>query len=71
MVVEGRAALISDPAAVAAFAVASDEKYGTAYGVAFYLANACFRVDPDRVFGLDDADFTGTPTRWVVARPSP
>jgi hypothetical protein len=69
VVLEGRAALVSDPSAVESFATASDQKYETNYGVEFYLANACFRIDPDRVFGLDDADFTGTPTRWVFPRP--
>jgi hypothetical protein len=69
VVLEGRGVLVSDPASVASFAAASDEKYATTYGVEFYLANACFRVDPERVFGLDDADFTGTPTRWVFPYP--
>jgi len=65
VVVEGRAAAITDLPAVAAFAAAADEKYATTYGVEFYAANACFRVAPTRVIGLDDEDFTGTPTRWV------
>ena len=69
VVLEGRAALITDEAAVTAFAVAADQKYETSYGAEFYLANACFRIAPDRVFGLDDADFTGTPTRWVFGSP--
>jgi len=65
VVVEGRADAVGDPSAVAAFAAWADEKYATSYGVEFYAANACFRVGPVRVIGLDDADFTGTPTRWV------
>ncbi len=65
VVLEGRSVPVADPPSVTSFAEASDLKYGTSYGPAFYLANACFRVDPERVLGLDDADFTGTPTRWV------
>ena len=65
VVVEGRSLLVSDPSAVGSFAEASDRKYATAYGPGFYLANACFRVVPEWAFGLDDADFTRTPTRWV------
>jgi len=29
--------------------------------------NACFQVRPTRAFGLTEADFTGTPTRWTFA----
>ena len=70
VVVEGRADAVGDPAAVAAFAAWADGKYGTSYGVGFYAANACFRVRAARVIGLDDADFTGTPTRWLFAPPA-
>ena len=27
--------------------------------------NACYRVRPVWAFGLTEADFTGTPTRWT------
>ena len=39
-------------------------KYDTDLPVSFFAENACFRLDPRWAFGLDDADFTGTPTRW-------
>jgi hypothetical protein len=32
--------------------------------------NACFRVRPAWAFGLTEADFTGTPTRWTFASAS-
>jgi hypothetical protein len=63
--VEGDARRIADDDAVAAFAARSNAKYEVAYSVDFYRENATFRVAPRRVIGLDDADFTGTPTRWT------
>lgn len=70
VVVEGRATLVEDPAAIAAFAGWADSKYETSYGVEFYgdPANACFRLDAEVAFGLTGADFTGSPTRWVLRR---
>lgn len=66
VIVDGTAALIDDREIVAAFAEASDAKYETSYGVEFFgdPANAVFRVSPFSVFGLTEADFTGSPTRW-------
>jgi len=26
--------------------------------------NACFRVTPNWAFGIEQGDFTGSPTRW-------
>ena len=34
-------------------------KYETDIAVAFFSDNACFRLEPHRVFSLDEADFTG------------
>ena len=36
----------------------------TDIAVAFFTENACFRLEPRRVFSLDESDFTGSPTRW-------
>jgi Pyridoxamine 5'-phosphate oxidase len=68
VVVEGFAALVDDSDAIAAFAGWADNKYETAYGVAFYgdPANACFRIDVVSVFGLSGDDFIGSPTRWFL-----
>jgi PPOX class probable F420-dependent enzyme len=64
VVVEGRAERIADRDAVEGLAAAMNEKYRTDYPSEFYLANAAFRLRPEVVFGLTDADFTGSPTRW-------
>jgi PPOX class probable F420-dependent enzyme len=64
VVVEGIVERVGDEASVVAFAELVDAKYGTAYGVDFFLANATFRLRPTWAFGLLEADFTGSPTRW-------
>jgi len=64
VVVEGTAERVTDEPSVAAFAALVSAKYSADYGVAFYLANATFRVRPTRAFGLMESDFTGSPTRW-------
>jgi PPOX class probable F420-dependent enzyme len=70
VVVEGEATLVGARDPIAAFAVRSDDKYGTRYGVDFFAdpANACFRLDVARVFGLRGDDFTGSPTTWELSR---
>lgn len=72
VVVEGRAEVLADPRAVAAFAGWVDTKYATSYGVEFFgsPSNACYRVRPSWVFALSEDDFTGTPTRWVLGEPA-
>jgi hypothetical protein len=45
-------------------------KYSMSYDIGFYAGNAVFCVTPAVVFGLDDRDFTGTPTRWRFPDPS-
>ena len=65
VVLEGIASLVTDSTLVRAFAAAMDHKYSTDHGLDFYAANATFAVRPIRVFGLDTADFTATPTRWT------
>jgi hypothetical protein len=68
VVVEGQALIVSpvdDSSAVERFAEASNSKYETEYPVQFFLDNACFRIAPTRVYGLAEADFTGSPTRWT------
>jgi PPOX class probable F420-dependent enzyme len=64
VVVEGTVERVGDEASIVAFAGLVNAKYGTAYEVDFYLANATFRLRPTWAFGLLEADFTGSPTRW-------
>jgi len=65
VVIEGVAEHVTEREPIERFTALTNAKYGVDYAVDFYLDNACFRVRPQRVFGLDDADFTGSPTRWV------
>ncbi len=66
VVAEGRAHFVKEQEAIAAFLAASNAKYDTAYGIDFLEpeVNATLRVEPTWVFGLDEADFAGSPTRW-------
>ncbi|MEY9943130.1 pyridoxamine 5'-phosphate oxidase family protein [Kitasatospora sp. GAS1066B] len=72
VVLDGRAEVLAGQAEIAAFLAALNAKYDTAYGPDFLdpAVNATFRVRPDSVFGLTDADFTGSPTRWTFGRAS-
>ena len=67
VVIEGFAELIPDLAAIGAFVAAVNLKYRTDYSVDFFNPsdNACFRIRPIWAFGLTEADFTGSPTRWT------
>lgn len=67
VIVDGRAVLVEDRNAIAAYAKWADAKYETDYGFEFYAApaNGIFRVDVTTVFGLTTDDFTGSPTRWT------
>ena len=69
VVVEGAARVVSSRESVAAFAHWSDTKYATHYGVEFFgdPANACFRLEVVRAFGLSVEDFTASPTAWELA----
>jgi PPOX class probable F420-dependent enzyme len=66
VVVDGRAETFGDRALVEELTTVWNAKYDTTTPVDFYASpdNLCFRVDPHRVIGLDEADFTGSPTRW-------
>jgi len=64
VIVEGHVDRVRDPAAIQAFTDAVNAKYETEYPVEFFTENACFRLRPDRAFGLTEADFVGSPTRW-------
>jgi hypothetical protein len=64
VVVEGRSELITERAAVEIFTAACNAKYETDIPTAFFADNALFRVPPAVAYGLTEADFTTTPTRW-------
>jgi PPOX class probable F420-dependent enzyme len=65
VVVEGVAELV-DTGPRQAFLDRLNAKYGTSYSIDFLDpdANAVFRVTPRWAFGLVEADFGGSPTRW-------
>jgi len=67
VVIEGEAALIDELGAIGRFVTELNQKYKTDYSLGFFnpTDNACYRVRPAWAFGLTEADFTGTPTRWT------
>jgi len=67
VVLEGAAEITTDLGLIRAFLDASNAKYDADYGIDFLdpAVNATIRVRPQRVFGLTEADFTGSPTRWL------
>jgi Pyridoxamine 5'-phosphate oxidase len=68
VVVEGTAVRVVDLGARSRFIGLTNDKYGTDYSVEFLDpgVNATFRVTPALAFGLVEADFTGSPTRWEL-----
>ncbi len=66
VVVEGTAERIVALDARSRFIGLTNAKYGTDYSVDFLDpdVNATYRVTPVRAFGLVEADFAGSPTRW-------
>ncbi|MEA2828455.1 MAG: hypothetical protein QOG43_2894 [Actinomycetota bacterium] len=69
VVVEGTAERILDLDARRRFIGLSNAKYGTDYPVDFLdpEVNGTYRVTPVRAIGLVEADFTGSPTKWVFS----
>ena len=65
VVVEGEVQPIGDTHDIERFTTWVNSKYHTDISVAFFTENACFRLEPGRVFSLDESDFTGSPTRWL------
>ncbi|KAA9158210.1 pyridoxamine 5'-phosphate oxidase [Amycolatopsis acidicola] len=66
VIVEGAAKVVSDTVSLQAFLRAVNEKYGTGYDADLTdpARHATVRVRPRWAFGLDEADFAGSPTRW-------
>jgi len=67
VVVEGTAELVTDPESLGLVLDLENEKYSTSYTMEMLdtEVNACFRIRPERVFGIETTDFTGSPTRWT------
>ena len=67
VVLEGGAEIVTDHGRLRAFVDAVNGKYDTSYDVDFLdpERNASVRVRPVWVFGLDESDFGGSPTRWT------
>ena len=68
VVVEGVAEIVTDPPALERLLALENAEYSTDYGIDMLdpTRNATVRVRPRWAFGLDSADFTGSPTRWVL-----
>lgn len=69
VVVEGAVEIVTDPDEIARFVSLLNAKYATEYPVDFQdpAVNATLRLRPSWAFGLAEADFTGSPTRWTFA----
>jgi PPOX class probable F420-dependent enzyme len=66
VVIEGTAARIEGHVGVVELADRLNAKYSTDYGVGFFMGTACFELQPQWVFALDDDNFSGSPTRWLL-----
>jgi nitroimidazol reductase NimA-like FMN-containing flavoprotein (pyridoxamine 5'-phosphate oxidase superfamily) len=67
VIIEGQATIVTESARLQRVIDLMNAKYATHIEVSFLdpAVNATFGVRPHRVFGLQDADFTGSPTRWI------
>jgi PPOX class probable F420-dependent enzyme len=67
VVMEGTAEIVTDPDVLARLLAVENAKYSTDYTIDLLdpAVNATVRVRPRWAFGLDSADFSGSPTRWV------
>jgi hypothetical protein len=54
--------------AAADFTAAVNAKYEVDYPVSFFDENHLYRVAPVKVVALIEADFEGSPTRWLFAQ---
>jgi nitroimidazol reductase NimA-like FMN-containing flavoprotein (pyridoxamine 5'-phosphate oxidase superfamily) len=66
VVVEGTAAIITDPARIARVLDLMNDKYETTIEPGFLdpAVNAAVAVRPRHVISMRHGDFTGSPTRW-------
>ena len=69
VIIEGVAEVLRDEPSRRRFLDATNEKYDTHYELDFFDpdVNAVIAIRTTVAIGLDEADFTGTPTRWRFA----
>jgi nitroimidazol reductase NimA-like FMN-containing flavoprotein (pyridoxamine 5'-phosphate oxidase superfamily) len=67
VIIEGQAAAVAEPGRLQRVIDLMNAKYATHIEVGFLdpSVNVTFGVRPHRVFGMRDADFQGSPTRWI------
>ncbi|SRR5581483_8506498 len=65
VVVEGTAVLVPGHDAAQRFADITNVKYSTDYRADFFAENALFRVTPVVAYGLAEAQFASSPTKWT------
>lgn len=72
VVLDGVAEFVERTDTYGAHLARSNAKYGTRYTAEEFSPrdNALLCVRPQWVFGLDSADFAGSPTRWTFTTPS-
>jgi hypothetical protein len=68
VIVEGAADRRNERTDAEVFVAHVTSKYGGGMSVDFVLQNALYRLSPTWVFGLDEEDFAGSPTRWLPDR---
>jgi len=70
VVVEGIAEVVTDESLVRGFLDLLNAKYDVDYPLGFLdpAVNATLCLSPHTAFGLLQADFCGSPTRWTFAR---
>jgi len=73
VVVQGLAEPVSEPSEIQRLIDGENAKYGTDYSMELLgpAVSTWFGVRPVRVFGLDTADFAGSPTRWIFTERDP
>jgi hypothetical protein len=64
VIVEGTADLADDRLAVQAFTSTMNDKYEYQSPFEFFWSHDTWRITPATAFGMVEADFTGSPTRW-------
>lgn len=67
VLLQGTAEIVRDAGPIETFLAATNAKYGTQIGIDFLDpdVNATVRVAPSVVIALREADFDGSPTRWI------
>ena len=67
VIIEGMARIVTERPVLQRVTDLMNDKYMTHVDVTFLdpALNATFGVRPARVFGMRDADFMGSPTRWI------